>query len=345
MLLSFAAAARTGISRGSTTRWTSARRRMIRCPRQISTSKYSTTLANSTTSSSRGMARTRRGWLPATVGRGKANETPRSSTSRSARHTRGDGISTQTAVCGSSPNSVHEVGCIHTCQGLELDYVGVIVGPDFIVRNGRVRTVPEARARQDQSLKGYGALLAAEPVEAKARADLIIKNTYRTLMTRGMTGCYVFCTDPKPASTSEIGRAFPPLNRTSRWPSDLSLLQPRRTPDRAVQRFRLGSPGCVSDLTRALIDHPEAPCRVFLCADWRGTDWALLDLLDSAKEQLDRDLHPAGFNIGINDGVAAGQTVQHLHIHLIPRYPGDREDPRGGIRWIIPEKADYWSPR
>jgi len=72
---------------------------------------------------------------------------------------------------------------------------------------------------------------------------------------------------------------------------------------------------------------------------------ALLDLLDSAKEQLVRDLHPAGFNIGINDGAAAGQTVQHLHIHLIPRYPGDREDPRGGIRWIIPEKADYWSPR
>lgn len=72
---------------------------------------------------------------------------------------------------------------------------------------------------------------------------------------------------------------------------------------------------------------------------------ALLNLLDSAKEQLDRDVQPAAFNIGINDGVAAGQTVQHLHIHLIPRYAGDRADPRGGIRWIIPEKADYWSAR
>lgn len=51
---------------------------------------------------------------------------------------------------------------------------------------------------------------------------------------------------------------------------------------------------------------------------------------------------PDGFNIGINDGVAAGQTVMHLHIHLIPRYAGDQPDPRGGVRWIIPEKAPYW---
>ena len=71
----------------------------------------------------------------------------------------------------------------------------------------------------------------------------------------------------------------------------------------------------------------------------------LLALLDAAKADLDRELSPQGYNIGINDGAAAGQTVPHLHIHLIPRFPGDREDPRGGIRWIIPEKADYWSGR
>lgn len=51
---------------------------------------------------------------------------------------------------------------------------------------------------------------------------------------------------------------------------------------------------------------------------------------------------PDGFNIGINDGAAAGQTVMHLHIHLIPRYAGDTADPRGGVRWIMPEKAPYW---
>lgn len=69
----------------------------------------------------------------------------------------------------------------------------------------------------------------------------------------------------------------------------------------------------------------------------------LLALLDESKLLLDADYHPDGFNLGINDGAAAGQTVPHLHIHLIPRYKGDRTDPRGGVRWIIPEKADYWS--
>lgn len=71
----------------------------------------------------------------------------------------------------------------------------------------------------------------------------------------------------------------------------------------------------------------------------------LLALLDEAKRELDAQFTPAAFNIGINDGPAAGQTVPHLHIHLIPRYVGDRTDPRGGVRWIIPDKADYWSTR
>ncbi|WP_249605371.1 HIT domain-containing protein [Chromobacterium sp. IRSSSOUMB001] len=71
----------------------------------------------------------------------------------------------------------------------------------------------------------------------------------------------------------------------------------------------------------------------------------LMVLLDQARQQLLAELKPDGFNIGINDGTAAGQTVPHLHIHLIPRFAGDREDSRGGVRWIIPEKADYWSPR
>ena len=71
---------------------------------------------------------------------------------------------------------------------------------------------------------------------------------------------------------------------------------------------------------------------------------ALLALLEEAKRRLDKEFSPDGFNVGINDGAAAGQTVAHLHIHLIPRYKGDRSDPRGGVRWIIPEKAKYWSP-
>ena len=71
----------------------------------------------------------------------------------------------------------------------------------------------------------------------------------------------------------------------------------------------------------------------------------LFTLLDGAKLVLDKEFHPHGYNIGINDGAAAGQTVPHLHVHLIPRFEGDLPDPRGGVRWIIPDKADYWSER
>ena len=70
---------------------------------------------------------------------------------------------------------------------------------------------------------------------------------------------------------------------------------------------------------------------------------ALMKLVDQAKQDLDSEFQPDGYNIGINDGAAAGQTVPHLHIHLIPRYQGDQDDPQGGVRWIIPEKAKYWS--
>ena len=69
----------------------------------------------------------------------------------------------------------------------------------------------------------------------------------------------------------------------------------------------------------------------------------VMSLLAAARSDLDSEFHPAGYNIGINDGAAAGQTVPHLHIHLIPRYEGDRDDPRGGVRWVLPDKAAYWN--
>lgn len=70
---------------------------------------------------------------------------------------------------------------------------------------------------------------------------------------------------------------------------------------------------------------------------------ALFELIERTKLKIDQEFHPDSYNIGINDGPAAGQTVPHLHIHLIPRYKGDQEDPRGGVRWIIPSKAKYWA--
>jgi len=94
-----------------------------------------------------------------------------------------------------SPKSVNEVGCIHTCQGLEVDYIGVIIGEDLVVRNGVVITDASKRASSDNSVKGYKKLMKENPDDAKEQLDLIIKNTYRTLMTRGMKGCYVYCVD------------------------------------------------------------------------------------------------------------------------------------------------------
>lgn len=70
---------------------------------------------------------------------------------------------------------------------------------------------------------------------------------------------------------------------------------------------------------------------------------AMLSLLEQAKNELDKSQKPDGYNIGINDGSAAGQTVPHCHMHLIPRYAKEGSDPRGGVRWVVPEKADYWS--
>jgi DUF2075 family protein len=93
------------------------------------------------------------------------------------------------------PEAVSEAGCIHTCQGLEVDYVGVIIGPDFTIRNGQVVIDPSKRAKTDKSLNGYKKLLKENPELAKQKADAIIKNTYRTLMTRGMKGCYVYFVD------------------------------------------------------------------------------------------------------------------------------------------------------
>lgn len=94
-----------------------------------------------------------------------------------------------------APSSVEEIGCIHTSQGLEVDYVGVIVGPDLVVRDGKVITKPEGRARTDKSLSGYRALSRTDPSAAAKAADEIIKNTYKTLMTRGLKGCFVYFTD------------------------------------------------------------------------------------------------------------------------------------------------------
>lgn len=94
-----------------------------------------------------------------------------------------------------NPSSVNEVGCIHTCQGLEVDYIGVIIGEDFLVRNGMVITNALKRSSKDKTIKGFKKLLKSDKQKALLIASEIIKNTYRTLMTRGQKGCYIYCVD------------------------------------------------------------------------------------------------------------------------------------------------------
>jgi len=95
------------------------------------------------------------------------------------------------------PESIDQIGCIHTCQGLECDYIGVLIGPDLRrdFESGLVTTHPEKRSRHDRSVFGWKKRLAADPDATRALLDSLIKNTYRTLMTRGMKGCAVCFVD------------------------------------------------------------------------------------------------------------------------------------------------------
>ena len=100
--------------------------------------------------------------------------------------------------------------------------------------------------------------------------------------------------------------------------------------------------------------HPVSPGHALLIPKRHVATWfeasmdeqlELFSAISIVRKEIETKYSPDGYNIGINDGADAGQTVGHLHIHLIPRYTGDQADPRGGVRWVIPEKADYWSAR
>jgi len=64
--------------------------------------------------------------------------------------------------------------------------------------------------------------------------------------------------------------------------------------------------------------------------------------VDAMRALIDERYRPDAYNVGFNDGEAAGQTIMHFHVHVIPRYQGDLIDPRGGVRWVLPDKAAYW---
>lgn len=129
-----------------------------------------------------------------------------------------------------SENSVHQIGCIHTCQGLELDYIGVIIGDDFVIRNGVAITDAGKRSSNDRSIRGFKTMMKNDSEKARSLTAEIIKNTYRTLMTRGQKGCYIFCTD---AETREY---FSAISRCTEVPV-LSIASPFKGLNLPIVRF------------------------------------------------------------------------------------------------------------
>ena len=94
-------------------------------------------------------------------------------------------------------HSIDQAGCIHTCQGLELEYVGVIVGDDLRFENNELITDVSKRSTMDASVKGFKTALKNNDQEFLEKADRLIRNTYRTLMSRGLKGCFVYSTDSR----------------------------------------------------------------------------------------------------------------------------------------------------
>ena len=120
-------------------------------------------------------------------------------------------------------------------------------------------------------------------------------------------------------------------------------------------RIAAGQVEAANDLACAFFDgFPVSPGHLLVVPRRHEPDFfqlnrdeqvAVLDLLNEMRARLAESHRPDAFNLGLNSGPAAGQTVGHAHVHLIPRFHGDVQDPRGGVRWVLPAKADYWSRR
>lgn len=131
------------------------------------------------------------------------------------------------------------------------------------------------------------------------------------------------------------------MNQTCPFCEGNKTLEQGVMPSNQLAHIRLdGYP--ISDGHLLIVPHRHA-------ADWfdltSAEQQAIMELIEQGKQWLEERYQPDGYNIGMNCGKAAGQTVPHMHCHLIPRYAGDQKDPRGGVRWVLPEKADYWSGR
>lgn len=240
------------------------------------------------------------------------------------------------------PNSVEQVGCIHTCQGLELDYVGVIVGPDFVVRNGEVLTDAFKRSNMDQSIKGFKGGLKTDRANNLAMADAVIKNTYKTLMTRGMKGCYVYFTDKETrahfqtmVNGFEHVEVAPMLNKYEGL--DLPIVQAGQDAANSVPIFDLKfAAGQFSDYQQAdTVDH------VVLPAHLRASEGYFVARVDG--DSMDKRIPPGAWCLfhfnpqGTRNGKIV--VVQHRRIsdpelggqYTIKRYKSEKHFGEDGV--------------
>lgn len=148
------------------------------------------------------------------------------------------------------PGAVEQVGCIHTSQGLELDYIGVIFGPDLVIRNGRWIAFPNKRAKSDKSIKGFHKLALHDRLQAERKASEIIRNTYRTLMTRGQKGCLVYSVDPETNAYLKQASARTSPFTLPASPHTLPPIPFRILTQEEIQAGKVGVP-CFPDLRAA----------------------------------------------------------------------------------------------
>ncbi|MEQ9108055.1 MAG: DUF2075 domain-containing protein [Limnobacter sp.] len=239
-------------------------------------------------------------------------------------------------------NSVDQVGCIHTCQGLELDYVGVIIGPDFVVRNGEVLTDAFKRSNMDQSIKGFKSGLQTDRANNLAMANAVINNTYNTLMTRGMKDCYVYFTDNETrahfqslVNGFEQVEAPPMLNKYEGL--DLPIVQAGQEAANSVPIFDLRfAAGQFSEYQEAdTFDHVVLPEHL------RASEGYFVARVDG--DSMNKRIHPGAWCLfhfnpqGTRNGKIV--VVQHRHIsdpelggqYTIKRYKSEKHFGKDGV--------------
>jgi diadenosine tetraphosphate (Ap4A) HIT family hydrolase len=168
---------------------------------------------------------------------------------------------------------------------------------------------------------------------------------------------------PPTTANPSAAREWTPLAPVLLWADAVRADIPREV-RQAVAEQPLFCPFCSVNAERIVVQNelalafydafPVTPGHILVIPRRHTADYfelspeeqtAVWELVNQVRERPGTDSRPDGYNLGVNAGPAAGQTVEHTHVHVIPRRNGDQEDPRGGVRWIFPERAQYWQDR